>query len=87
MTATQHIGPLGSGVTKTFTTVSDWLGRPVSSTNPDNETLAYNYDALGRPSNFRSDSYQSIIKLQAYPMMNWAGLPPPVLDKPLQGTL
>ncbi|WKZ38421.1 MAG: RHS repeat-associated core domain-containing protein [Anaerolineales bacterium] len=37
------------GVTESMTTATDWLGRPISVTYPDQEVLTYHYDALGRP--------------------------------------
>jgi uncharacterized repeat protein (TIGR01451 family) len=56
VTQVQTIG----GVTNSFETVSDWLGRPFTVTNPDGETITYTYDALGRPLNFSSGDYQGI---------------------------
>jgi YD repeat-containing protein len=47
------------GVEKDFTTNSDWLGRPLTATNPDGETISYSYDALGRAKNFSSSAYAS----------------------------
>ena len=40
---------------QTFTTATDWLGRPLSVTYPGNETLTYTYDALGRPDKLNSN--------------------------------
>ncbi|HEY2980308.1 MAG TPA: SpvB/TcaC N-terminal domain-containing protein, partial [Anaerolineales bacterium] len=37
-----------------MTTVSDWLGRPVTMTYPDNDVVAYSYDSLGRPDHMTS---------------------------------
>lgn len=45
-----------TGETKQTSTTSDWLGRVLTIQYPDNETLTYQYDALGRARNFSSNS-------------------------------
>ncbi|CAG1009368.1 Protein RhsD [Anaerolineales bacterium] len=51
------------GQTKSMTTHTDWLGRPISVTYPDGEILTYAYDALGRPKNLSSDQNNSLVDL------------------------
>ncbi|MFT3893673.1 MAG: DNRLRE domain-containing protein [Anaerolineales bacterium] len=41
-----------NGVSKTNTTTSDWLGRVLTIAYPDAETIAYQYDGLGRAKDF-----------------------------------
>ena len=55
-----------SGTAKTSTTSADWLGRTLSSVYPDNETLTYQYDALGRPKNFSSSAQTGNLADLAY---------------------
>ncbi len=46
-----------NGITNTFITNSDWLGRVESVIYPNAETVAYQYDALGRPDSMTSDAF------------------------------
>ncbi|MEW6402626.1 MAG: SpvB/TcaC N-terminal domain-containing protein, partial [Chloroflexota bacterium] len=52
VTETRTIG----GQTETLRTVTDWLGRPLSTIYPDAEVLSYTYDALGRPTSLDSSA-------------------------------
>jgi RHS repeat-associated protein len=45
-----------AGEVKTMTTSTDWLGRPLTVEYPDDETLSYTYDALGRPDQLQTDT-------------------------------
>jgi YD repeat-containing protein len=51
------------GITKAATTTTDWLGRALTTTNPEGETLTYHYDALGRPKDLSSSSYNTLASL------------------------
>lgn len=46
-----------NGITNTFITNSDWLGRVESVIYPNAETVTYEYDALGRPDSMTSDAF------------------------------
>jgi RHS repeat-associated protein len=46
-----------------MTTHADWLGRPLSVTYPDNETLTYEYDALGRPQKLNTAPNDSLVEI------------------------
>ena len=46
-----------NGITNTFITNSDWLGRLESVIYPNAETVTYEYDALGRPDSMTSDAF------------------------------
>jgi RHS repeat-associated protein len=46
--------------TESITTVSDWLGRTLTVYYPDDEVINYQYDALGRPINFNSSTFEGV---------------------------
>ncbi len=46
-----------NGITNTFITNSDWLGRVESIIYPNAETVVYQYDALGRADSMTSDAF------------------------------
>ena len=47
---------IGSVPEKSSTTASDWLGRVLSVQYPDNQTVFYKYDALGRAKSFGANA-------------------------------
>jgi len=51
------------GNAQSMTTITDWLGRPLSVTYPDGEVLTYSYDSLGRPVGMDSSQSASLVDL------------------------
>ena len=47
----QESRTIGTIMNQVSTTASDWLGRVLSLQYPDQETVSYTYDALGRAKN------------------------------------
>lgn len=56
---TRTIG-LVNGVQKSFTSTSDWLGRALTTQNPDGETITYTYDALGQAKSLSSSTHPGL---------------------------
>ena len=62
-TVTEEVDLAGVVDDYTFTTESDYLGRVASIEYPDDETVTYSYDSLGRPSDLEGSSVGSLIEL------------------------
>src|SRR5574341_1444097 len=62
----QETKTIGTVTNQASTTASDWLGRVLTVSYPDGETLTYQYDALGRARNFSSSAQSGNLADLAY---------------------
>ena len=69
----QETRTIGTIANKISTTASDWLGRVLTVQYPDQETISYTYDALGRAKN-ASGSQAGNLAISAYKRVDFSSL-------------